>query len=149
MAYHWYQHGVGGAAPGWAVVGEEGPELVHMLGGEQVMDAATSAMAGVEAGYAAGTPRGGEFCSRSEHNRVHGNLVCRRSSDGKWRWRDRTPPARHPAAHHAAATPRQRAAARAASRAALAHEESQGAWLAATFASPAGIESPAGLAQML
>ncbi|HET9969883.1 MAG TPA: hypothetical protein VFQ68_16735, partial [Streptosporangiaceae bacterium] len=42
-AHHWYANGTPSAAPGWAVVGERGPELVRMRGGEQVIP-----------GYAAG-----------------------------------------------------------------------------------------------
>ncbi|HET9968990.1 MAG TPA: NlpC/P60 family protein, partial [Streptosporangiaceae bacterium] len=36
-AHHWYANGTPSAAPGWAVVGERGPELVRMRGGEQVI----------------------------------------------------------------------------------------------------------------
>lgn len=34
---HWYAKGTDGAAPGWAVVGEKGPELVNLRGGEQIL----------------------------------------------------------------------------------------------------------------
>lgn len=34
---HWYARGTNSAAPGYAVVGERGPELVKMHGGEQVI----------------------------------------------------------------------------------------------------------------
>jgi hypothetical protein len=49
---HWYGHGTAGAAPGWAWVGERGPELVRMRGGETVLPHAASRMV---AGYAKGT----------------------------------------------------------------------------------------------
>ncbi len=55
--YGWYARGSQGAAPGWAWVGEEGPELVRMHGGETVLPHAESlmhAMPGLP-GYAAGT----------------------------------------------------------------------------------------------
>jgi SLT domain-containing protein len=34
---HWYAGGTDSAAPGWAVVGGAGPELVNMRGGETVL----------------------------------------------------------------------------------------------------------------
>lgn len=34
--HHWYARGTRSAMPGWAVVGEEGPELVKLRGGEQI-----------------------------------------------------------------------------------------------------------------
>lgn len=37
QAYNWYAGGTPSAAPGWAVVGERGPELVRFRGGEQVI----------------------------------------------------------------------------------------------------------------
>ena len=40
---HGYAEGTPGAAPGWAWVGERGPELVRFAGGEQVLPAAGSA----------------------------------------------------------------------------------------------------------
>ncbi|MBO0813629.1 MAG: hypothetical protein J2P30_00520 [Actinobacteria bacterium] len=52
---HWYAGGTGGAAPGWAVVGEEGPELVKFKGGEPVLSAAQSSLAAAMGGYAKGT----------------------------------------------------------------------------------------------
>ena len=36
QAYHWYGSGTPSAAPGWAWVGERGPELMKLRGGEQV-----------------------------------------------------------------------------------------------------------------
>ena len=39
IADNWYAAGTPSAAPGWAVVGERGPELVRMRGGEQVIPA--------------------------------------------------------------------------------------------------------------
>lgn len=58
-----YASGTRGAAPGWALVGEEGPEIVYMRGGEQVLTneqslAALSQMPGMNA-YAAGTMMSG------------------------------------------------------------------------------------------
>lgn len=55
---HWYASGTSGALPGWAWVGEKGPELVRMHGGETVLDHARSmAMAPLGlGGYASGTP---------------------------------------------------------------------------------------------
>ena len=48
--------GTAGAMPGWAVVGEEGPELIRMTGGEQVIPHGLSAaLTHGFAGYAAGT----------------------------------------------------------------------------------------------
>ena len=38
-AYNWYAGGTMSAAPGWAWVGEKGPELIHFRGGEQVTPA--------------------------------------------------------------------------------------------------------------
>lgn len=55
---HWYAGGTPGALPGWAWVGERGPELVKMHGGETVIDHARSmavAPLGL-GGYASGTP---------------------------------------------------------------------------------------------
>jgi minor tail protein len=54
-----FASGTDSAPPGWAWTGEEGPELVRMRGGEQVLDAkaskALSSFAGGLPGYAAGT----------------------------------------------------------------------------------------------
>jgi hypothetical protein len=36
-AFNWYGNGTTGAAPGWGMVGENGPELVKFLGGETVV----------------------------------------------------------------------------------------------------------------
>jgi SLT domain-containing protein len=52
---HGYSLGTIGASPGWAWVGEFGPELVRFLGGETVLDAATSRGRSVSRGYASGT----------------------------------------------------------------------------------------------
>jgi SLT domain-containing protein/uncharacterized protein YlxW (UPF0749 family) len=54
---HGYAAGAAGAAPGWAWVGERGPELVRMVGGETVLPHAQSLMYAVPGlgGYAAGT----------------------------------------------------------------------------------------------
>jgi hypothetical protein len=52
-AFNWYAGGTGGAMPGWAWVGERGPELVRFSGGEDVLDSATSKA--VTRGYAKGT----------------------------------------------------------------------------------------------
>jgi len=38
-AYNWYAGGTLSAAPGWGWVGEQGPELIHFRGGEQVTPA--------------------------------------------------------------------------------------------------------------
>lgn len=38
-----YAGGTGNAAPGWAVVGENGPEAIHMRGGEEVIPATRTA----------------------------------------------------------------------------------------------------------
>ena len=56
-AYGWYAKGTKGAAPGWAWVGEAGPELVKMHGGETVIPHAASMAigGGIGRGYAAGT----------------------------------------------------------------------------------------------
>jgi hypothetical protein len=54
-AYHWYGTGTQGAAPGWGVVGERGPELVKFHGGETVVPNSLSMAAlGGLPGYAAG-----------------------------------------------------------------------------------------------
>lgn len=46
----------GGVAPGWARVGERGPELIHMSGGETILDAITSQyVTGGVRGYASGS----------------------------------------------------------------------------------------------
>lgn len=53
--------GTGGAPPGWAWVGEEGPELVNMVGGETVIPTQQSMATGLWGsgrGYAKGTPGG-------------------------------------------------------------------------------------------
>ncbi|MDN5585870.1 MAG: tape measure protein [Brevibacterium sp.] len=39
---HWYEQGTDSAKSGWAVVGENGPELVNLSGGEQIHNAAES-----------------------------------------------------------------------------------------------------------
>ncbi|MFE5542772.1 transglycosylase SLT domain-containing protein [Streptomyces sp. NPDC056534] len=54
-----YAKGTAGAAPGWAWVGEEGPELVNFSGGETVLTHTESLRAQVKTsrGYANGTPR--------------------------------------------------------------------------------------------
>lgn len=39
---HWYEQGTQSAKSGWAVVGENGPELVNLSGGEQIHNAAES-----------------------------------------------------------------------------------------------------------
>lgn len=53
---HGYAHGTDGAAPGWAMVGEKGPELVKFHGGETVLPHSMSkAMGGMVQGYASGT----------------------------------------------------------------------------------------------
>lgn len=53
---HGYASGTSGAAPGWAWVGERGPELVQMLGGERVLPAHVSSMIPFSGrGYATGT----------------------------------------------------------------------------------------------
>ena len=54
--------GTGGAPPGWAWTGEQGPELVYMQGGEIVLPSPVSrqlAGDGMFPGYAGGTPVGG------------------------------------------------------------------------------------------
>lgn len=50
-------NGTSAARPGWAWVGERGPELVHMQGGETVLDSATSMRvgAGISDGFWKGT----------------------------------------------------------------------------------------------
>lgn len=53
--------GTSGAPPGWAWVGEEGPELVNMVGGETVIPTHQSMATGLWGsgrGYAKGTPGG-------------------------------------------------------------------------------------------
>jgi len=53
-----YAAGTSGAAPGWAWVGEKGPELAHFWGGETVIpNHALHGLGGLP-GYAAGTPFG-------------------------------------------------------------------------------------------
>ncbi|MFB7595764.1 phage tail tape measure protein [Streptomyces sp. NPDC056160] len=57
---HWYAKGAGGAAPGWAWVGEEGPELINLRGGETILSHPQSVAAaqanGIKLpGYASGT----------------------------------------------------------------------------------------------
>jgi hypothetical protein len=55
--YGWYASGTGGAAPGWGVVGEEGPELVRFHGGETVLSHPDSMSALGLPGYAKGTSK--------------------------------------------------------------------------------------------
>lgn len=53
-----FAQGTGGAPPGWAWVGEEGPELVNMRGGEQVLNNRQSMATGLWGhgrGFATGT----------------------------------------------------------------------------------------------
>jgi SLT domain-containing protein len=54
-----YATGTEGAEPGWAWVGEEGPELVNFKGGETVLNHQDSLVAGTKTlrGYASGTKR--------------------------------------------------------------------------------------------
>lgn len=59
-AYHWYASGTDSAAPGYAVVGERGPELVRLSGGQQVMNAFQTAsvlrgQSSVQAPYTTGS----------------------------------------------------------------------------------------------
>lgn len=66
-SFNWYAKGTPGAAPGWAWVGERGPELVKFAGGEHVLDAITSRRLG---GYAKGTDLarlGRELLHRPHH----------------------------------------------------------------------------------
>lgn len=58
-----YATGTDGAAAGWAWVGEEGPELVKFSGGETVLNARDSLVAGkeIEKGYASGTKNSGLY----------------------------------------------------------------------------------------
>ncbi|MGW0764651.1 phage tail tape measure protein [Streptomyces sp. NPDC002676] len=56
----WYAKGSGGAAPGWAWVGERGPELINLRGGETILSNPQSMKvaqaAGIKLpGYASGT----------------------------------------------------------------------------------------------
>jgi SLT domain-containing protein len=59
---HGYAAGTGGATPGWAWVGERGPELVNFVGGEMVLPN------GALGGYASGTASAAE--SLAAHNRA-------------------------------------------------------------------------------
>jgi hypothetical protein len=72
VANNWYAKGTGkgGAAPGWAWVGERGPELVRFRGGEDVLDSGTSKA--VTHGYASGTSLAklGRELLRSHHTGV-------------------------------------------------------------------------------
>jgi len=72
QAFNWYATGTGGkgAMPGWAWVGERGPELVRFRGGEDVLDAGTSKA--VTRGYASGTSLAklGRELLRSHHKGV-------------------------------------------------------------------------------
>lgn len=57
-----FAKGTGGAPPGWAWVGEEGPELVNMTGGETVLTSAQSMATGLwghGVGFATGTAQPG------------------------------------------------------------------------------------------
>jgi len=58
-----YAKGTKGAAPGWAWVGEEGPELVKFSGGETVLNNRDSMLAGgiANRGYASGTENSGLY----------------------------------------------------------------------------------------
>lgn len=58
-----FARGTGGAPPGWAWVGEEGPELVNMRGGETVLTNSQSMATGLWGhgmGFATGTAPGGD-----------------------------------------------------------------------------------------
>ena len=65
---HGYASGTSGAAPGWAWVGERGPELVKFCGGEQVLPA------GRLGGYATGTAGAGAAFLKAWQTR-HGGGV--------------------------------------------------------------------------
>lgn len=57
---HWYANGSRGAAPGWAWVGERGPELINLKGGEDILSNPDSMKVARQAGirlpgYASGT----------------------------------------------------------------------------------------------
>ncbi len=74
-AFNWYAKGTSGAAPGWAWVGERGPELVKFGGGETVVDTVSSRLSGFGrglGGYAKGTKDaliklGRELMGRKHH----------------------------------------------------------------------------------
>lgn len=69
-----YSGGTGGASPGWAMVGEEGPEMVNFSGGEQVVPMGRG---GIVKGYAKGTGHGHTELNRKIARIVrymHGNV---------------------------------------------------------------------------
>lgn len=57
LAFNSYERGTKGAAPGWAWVGERGPELVNLHGGETIIDAVNSRLSGFQParGYVSGS----------------------------------------------------------------------------------------------
>jgi hypothetical protein len=70
-----YAGGTRGAAPGWAWVGERGPELAYFRGGETVLPSHIS-MA-VTGGYANGTPGAGIPIQIENVVMLDGNVVHR------------------------------------------------------------------------
>lgn len=74
-SHNWYAKGTGGAKPGLAVVGERGPELIDLMGGERIWDAVSTKI--MLRGYASGTEgrRGAELI----------NIFRNDQSDKSWR----------------------------------------------------------------
>ena len=61
VSHNWYAKGTAAARAGWAWVGERGPELIHLAGGETILPAGLSSMIGqgISTGFAKGTGIGG------------------------------------------------------------------------------------------
>jgi hypothetical protein len=105
-AYHWYGTGTQGAAPGWGVVGEQGPELVKFHGGEQVVPHAASmgALGGLP-GYASGTGSAAALAAQIKLLRLQASLAGKVGSEN----RVTALIAKHLAAEKTAHTPKERA----------------------------------------
>ncbi|MFK0173420.1 phage tail tape measure protein [Streptomyces sp. NPDC090306] len=73
---HWYASGTQGAKKGWAWVGEKGPELINLRGGETILDhhdsVASAAASGIRLpGYAGGTLANAEAKVKSAQSKVN------------------------------------------------------------------------------
>jgi SLT domain-containing protein len=82
-----FARGTSGAPPGWAWVGEQGPELVYMQGGEHVLPSPVSqrlAGAGMFPGYATGTAAAGAGGNPGGLGGVFGHVTGAISSALNW-----------------------------------------------------------------
>ena len=86
-AFHWYAGGTPSAAPGWAVVGERGPEIVKFRGGEQVIPARQVVHAGAGGGEVhVHLHNEGVIGSQAEMDRWVENSFNRLARGSRLRW---------------------------------------------------------------